>query len=543
MNENYPDQSLNDGEDSHDSAQTEPVVWGPPEGAPMKQRVRWYLSRAIAILGSFLLLGSLFTGTAAWYTSRPSFCRSCHIMEPYYDSWQHSSHKDVSCVKCHFPPGVGEKIRGKMQGLVQLTTYITQSQGPRPAAEIPDASCLRSGCHETRLLSGKIDYNGIPFDHGPHLSKIRRGKQLRCTSCHSQIVQGSHMTVTKSTCALCHFKDGRFNEGLGACTRCHAIPDKEFDLGGGVKFRHELAFEQNADCKSCHSDLIRGNGEVPKERCGVCHNREGDLERIKDTDFLHEKHISEHKVDCLDCHLEIQHSLDPDILTHAASDCASCHPNHHHQQVAMMKGTGGESIPHQSSGMSNVRIACKTCHVSEDYSPTGVVLLKASMRTCTVCHAEEQVEELNAYHELLKQAISKLGESSEQVRKAIGAAKLDAGEKKLMNDQLKLILHDVTFMQTANNIHNMHYSHALAEAVVEQLNNMCGKLKIEPPKVKLPERISVIVGQQNRLTNETPAAEVETPKAAGKETPEATDKEVPKAAGKEETPPEKSTEK
>ena len=85
------------------------------------------------------------------------------------------------------------------------------------------------------------------------------------------------MTVTKSTCFLCHFKDGMFNEGLGTCTRCHQIPETEFELGGGVKFSHDLAYERGVDCANCHRDLIRGNGEVPRERCTVCHNREDDL--------------------------------------------------------------------------------------------------------------------------------------------------------------------------------------------------------------------------------------------------------------------------
>ena len=164
---------------------------------------------------------------AGWYTSRPQFCASCHIMEPYYKSWQESSHKDVTCIECHFPPGVGGKIRGKMLGLVQLAKYMTQSAGPRPTAEISDASCLRSGCHETRLLTGRVDFHGIPFDHVPHLSPNRRGRQLRCTSCHSQLVQGEHMTVTTSTCFLCHFKGQPLNEGLGACTHCHQIPTQE----------------------------------------------------------------------------------------------------------------------------------------------------------------------------------------------------------------------------------------------------------------------------------------------------------------------------
>ena len=116
------------------------------------------------------------------------------------------------------------------------------------------------------------------------------------------------MTVTTTTCFLCHFKDQPFNEKLSACTHCHQIPQQEFDLGGGVKFTHELAFKKGVDCKSCHGDLIRGNGDVPRERCLSCHNREGDLAKIDDHEFMHNKHVTEHKVDCIQCHTPILHT-------------------------------------------------------------------------------------------------------------------------------------------------------------------------------------------------------------------------------------------
>ena len=119
------------------------------------RKVRRILYSLLALLGAWLFLMVVMAGAAAWYTSRPVFCSSCHNMVPYYESWRKSSHKDVSCIECHFPPGIGGEVRGKVLGLVQLLKYVTASAGPRPAAEIPDASCLRSGCHEKRLLEGR----------------------------------------------------------------------------------------------------------------------------------------------------------------------------------------------------------------------------------------------------------------------------------------------------------------------------------------------------------------------------------------------------
>lgn len=462
-------------------------LWARPGRGRFWRNVRWLISRGVALLGAFVLMGAALTGLAGWYTSRPEFCRSCHIMEPYYVSWHESSHKDVSCVKCHFPPGAGEKIRGKMLGLVQLAKYVTGSAGPRPAAEIPDASCLRSGCHETRLLSGRIDFDGIPFDHRPHLEELRRGKQLRCTSCHSQIVQGSHMTVTKSTCYLCHFKDTPFNEGLGACNRCHQIPEKDFELGGGTKFNHNLAYEKGVDCTNCHGDLIRGKGEVPRERCGVCHNRESDLQRKDDHVFMHQMHVTDHKVDCLACHMEIQHSLDAQRIEHAASNCAACHPGHHGEQVKMLAGTGGKTFQPNVNGMSVIRIACPSCHKFKEVSATGTVLWKASTESCLTCHERGRIDSLTAYHTALRGSLEGLDAALTRVREALPGAELNADRALAINSQLDDIQYDLTFLRVGNGVHNIHYASTLTRAVMDRLTALCRELKVPEPEVTLPE--------------------------------------------------------
>ena len=453
---------------------------------PLLRKLRRVALWAATMLGTFLLFLLVLTGFAGWYTSRSEFCNSCHIMEPYYKSWQESSHRDVPCIECHFPPSFGGKIRGKLLGLVQLAKYVTQSEGPRPSAEIPDASCLRSGCHETRMLTGRVDFHGIPFDHTPHLNETRRGKQLRCTSCHSQIVQGKHMTVTPSTCFLCHFKSGAFNEGLGACTRCHQIPTKEFDLGGGVMFNHDLAYEKGVDCANCHGDVIRGNGNVPRERCISCHNREDDLKKIDDHEFMHQKHVTDHKIDCLQCHLQIEHSLDKNKMVHAAGDCKSCHPDHHQAQIAMLQGTGAKTIPAQPSSMLTTRAECRTCHRTREVSATGTVLFKGSAEACLMCHAASEVQKLQSYHEALRAALPDIEAALQTARKALESAKLPGPRTAAIGKDLDGLQADLQFLRKANDIHNIHYASKLVRTLVKRVSACCGELKVPEPKVTLP---------------------------------------------------------
>lgn len=169
--------------------------------------------------GLILGLGLVAMGTAVEVSSRPEFCGSCHVMTPYYESWKGSSHHNVDCVDCHIPPGVTAEIRKKYEALSMVASYFTGTYGTNPWAEIDDAACLR--CHERRLLSGKELFGDVLFDHAAHLAGMRRGKTLRCTSCHSQIVQGSHIAVTSSTCILCHFKGQASGSGTARCTLCH----------------------------------------------------------------------------------------------------------------------------------------------------------------------------------------------------------------------------------------------------------------------------------------------------------------------------------
>ena len=119
------------------------------------RRLRRMLSlRAVGLgLGLVAALGVVGLGAAIEVTSRPPFCGSCHIMQPYYQSWKASSHQHIACVECHIAPGVTAELRKKYEALSMVAKYFTATYGTNPWAEVEDAACLK--CHERRLLQGK----------------------------------------------------------------------------------------------------------------------------------------------------------------------------------------------------------------------------------------------------------------------------------------------------------------------------------------------------------------------------------------------------
>ena len=270
--------------------------------------------KILIVLAVSGVVGIALVGGLYEVSSSPKLCAGCHIMTPYVEAWKASKHNKVACVECHYPPGFRDSLWVKYQALAQVAKWATQTYSSKPFAEVEDASCLRSGCHERRLLEGKVVFKrGIIFDHRPHLEKPRRGRKLRCTSCHSQIVVGTHIEVTESTCFLCHFKGmktARSLNPIGGCNGCHGPPKGDIVVGS-LRFNHEQIARRGVACEKCHLNVIEGDGEAPRERCFTCHNQPEKLERYGDTEFIHDFHVEGHNIECARCHNEIKHRLPP----------------------------------------------------------------------------------------------------------------------------------------------------------------------------------------------------------------------------------------
>lgn len=338
----------------------------------------------VAVMIVFLLTAVTFMKV----TSRPSFCVSCHLMEPYFESWQESSHGDVSCMKCHAQEGLTGYLETKFTAASMLVNYATGLyKRSRPWAEVDDNTCLQSGCHDSRLLQGRVEYTkGVVFDHEPHLTETRRGRKLRCTSCHSQIVQGEHITVTSSTCFLCHFKNIAQSDRshLMECLSCHTPPSGE-DAKIGNLFDHTEVLLADVTCTSCHKKIWQGTGQVRKERCGSCHSEAAHIDRIDDLDFIHEWHIEKRKVDCQRCHDAIEHHQ-PEAEQILSSDCASCHVELHDPMLSVYKGEGSQLIEQKMpADMHDNGVVCLSCHKDAD---SNWHEQKVGEEACTPCHNE-----------------------------------------------------------------------------------------------------------------------------------------------------------
>jgi nitrate/TMAO reductase-like tetraheme cytochrome c subunit len=429
-------------------------------GAPPKLKRR----KRLLLWGLPALLLALFV-VSVEVTSSSRFCSSCHYMKPFFESWKASTHKDVECRVCHYPPGVKSYLRTKIEGLVMVGRYWTKLYvKAKPWAEIQDESCLRPGCHDRRLLEGRVAFGKIVFDHRAHFEDLKRGKTLRCTSCHSQIVQGEHITVTATSCFLCHFKDKDAGTLASECAVCHRQDEM---LAAQERFDHTAVYAEGYRCDKCHVRVVSGQGEVPRETCDRCHFEKERLEKLGETDLVHRTHITVNKIECDQCHRGIEHRIVRDIETIA--DCAACHQGTHDAQKILYTGQGGRGPVHATPNiMWQKGLSCRGCHMfHEGAVPLAGATLTAGAAACESCHGRGFARILKNWQEATR---TRLAEIRAIAARAVAELRAAAGPAR---ERAAALLADARFnievVDKGKSVHNMAFSQELLTAALESI--------------------------------------------------------------------------
>lgn len=146
----------------------------------------FYISLAV-LLGAASGLGLFTFGYAegaSYLSNDPQACVNCHVMEPFYDSWQKSSHAHVAvCNDCHLSHDpIGKWVTKADNGFFHslaftLDNYHKPIQIKARNREVTQNACLH--CHEKtvhEMLSINIDK-----------------PEMHCIHCHSDVGHALNM--------------------------------------------------------------------------------------------------------------------------------------------------------------------------------------------------------------------------------------------------------------------------------------------------------------------------------------------------------------
>lgn len=149
-----------------------------PRSTRALDTIQWVAAAAIGVAVGIGLYTFAYAKGGSYMTDDPAACANCHVMQPYLDAWQKSSHHGVAvCNDCHSP-----KDRFFAKYWVKATNgwhhskAFTSGDYRDPLrirevnADVVEGACRR--CHGE--LSASIDGHG-------------GGDAERCVRCHASV--------------------------------------------------------------------------------------------------------------------------------------------------------------------------------------------------------------------------------------------------------------------------------------------------------------------------------------------------------------------
>lgn len=336
---------------------------------------------AIATM-ALIVVAAVGLTSAEYYTAQPDFCASCHVMEPYYQSWAHDVHGEkmgIRCVDCHYAPGEKYTITAKFKGLSQAASYFSGRYGTsRPRAHVKNESCLRSDCH------GGQTYMSKPLLIGERRTEMRLVGEREVQIERAPTVQFYHekhlrvddrLTATQRDLEnmakrLEEAFPGDFAKIRLIATSVAPAEERERSMrelmqqiDDGVHVADAFSFME------LEHRLVRLK-QLAGLNCAACHSY----------DPTGEDHLAVDRQTCYTCHFTHE------TFNRRTGDCLSCHEPPTRQIVVHATTSATQQAPVLMNHQDIVArgIDCASCHLDVVRGDSAV-----SARECTHCHDQE----------------------------------------------------------------------------------------------------------------------------------------------------------
>jgi nitrate/TMAO reductase-like tetraheme cytochrome c subunit len=140
---------------------------------------RWKLLFA-SLVGCIVVFGGGY-GVLS-FTNSPSFCSSCHEMQPEYTTYTASAHDQISCVQCHIKPGTLNMLTHKMKSLKEVYYHVTGV--PTQIVQTEEEAVSNQNCLQCHSLNRDVTPSGdLKVNHKKHIED-----GIPCITCHSGVV-------------------------------------------------------------------------------------------------------------------------------------------------------------------------------------------------------------------------------------------------------------------------------------------------------------------------------------------------------------------
>ncbi|MHC1706595.1 MAG: cytochrome c nitrite reductase small subunit [Bacteroidales bacterium] len=158
----------------------------------IKPPAQWKLPVAVlsGIFAGLAVYIFIVSNAASYISDDPRTCINCHIMNPQFASWMHSSHRETAiCNDCHVPHNnIFNKYFFKAKDGMRHASMFTFRLEPQviqikeAGKKVVHKNCIR--CHENLLILPHLQIVG-------YNSYYRNRTERFCWSCHQETPHGT----------------------------------------------------------------------------------------------------------------------------------------------------------------------------------------------------------------------------------------------------------------------------------------------------------------------------------------------------------------
>lgn len=385
------------------------------------------------------------------YVKSNEFCNNCHDMKPYYVSWTGSTHKNISCISCHFPKTKVKKIK---QLPVTSKKYWNLNLGSRTI----NVSDFMNKLKKVVIYINKKYYSArLALNNFYQDSILVEKLFLMMTGGRSDSEQ-----ISWNSCETCH------GNILSSSSKYDDVAHREH-------------YEKGMKCSDCHGDLAHeGTKKITTQSCKSCHKKAfswpashntPDYQQTHGQKYLKTKTClichtkgSKEKI-CMDCHgLEMPHQNGypqyhvGDIKKVGIDKCMKCHEDVTSTTVttseyvqyseAYLKSVAKTSATPKKGGIAPT---CTKCHgkdmphkgINHIIDTHGELALSRGTQTCFNCHNQQACSDCHGT--VMPHPANFLRQHTREIQK-IGLAKC-------------LNCHDVTKKNMCSDCHQIRMPH------------------------------------------------------------------------------------
>ena len=148
----------------------------------------WPVNFVLAVFIGLFCYAMYVSNAVSYLSDDPRTCVNCHVMQPNFASWQHSSHRNVAtCNDCHVPQNnfLAKYMFKAEDGLRHATIFTLRAEPQVIQMREDGIKVVQENCKSCHINANQnVQLSTVSYEDALH------GEGKLCWECHRQTPHG-----------------------------------------------------------------------------------------------------------------------------------------------------------------------------------------------------------------------------------------------------------------------------------------------------------------------------------------------------------------